>query len=326
MATSSSLSQCKESIRQIAFECGFDACGFAQATRVDETAIQIYRKWISEGKHDEMSYLANHLDLRDDPATLFPGTRTIISVALNYYPAVAQHENVPQFARYAYGKDYHIVVAERLDRLAERVRQLTECDCRRCVDTAPVRERYWAQQAGIGFVGRNNQLIVPGKGSYFFLGELLTTLELPPDDPCQLTCGPCRRCADSCPTGAIDGSGACLDARLCISCATIEHRGALPEKVALRLGNRVYGCDACQTACPHNRHAKPTTVTEFFPSEEFLSLSHESMSRMTEDDFRRIFRKSAVKRTKYSGLMRNLAALTAFQHNQKQQSKKECDG
>jgi len=326
MATSSSLSQCKERIRQTAFECGFDACGFAQATRVDDTAIQIYREWISEGKHDEMHYLANHLDLRDDPAALLPGTRTVISVALNYYPAVTQCENAPQFARYAYGKDYHEVVAERLDRLASQIIQQWECDCRRCVDTAPVRERYWAQQAGIGFVGRNNQLIIPGKGSYFFLGELLTTLELPPDDPCQLTCGPCRRCADSCPTGAIDGSGTCLDARLCISCATIEHRSALPEKVAQRLGNRVYGCDACQTACPHNRNAKPTSVTEFSPSEEFLSLSYESMSRMTEDDFRRIFRKSAVKRTKYSGLMRNLAASTAFLRRQGQRQPEEQNG
>lgn len=302
-------SQCKELIRQKALAEGFSACGFAEAGPVDTDAIKAYEKWLAEGKNASMAYAANHLDLRRDPRTLLEGTRTVICLAMNYYPTRRQPTDAPQFAYYAYGADYHDVVRRRLDSVARFITESYGGSCRCCVDTAPLRERWWAQQSGIGFVGRNNQLIIPGKGSFFFLGEILTTLPLPPDKKMHGGCGECHRCVDACPAGALRAEGGCLDARLCISCMTIEHRGALPQSVASALENRVYGCDECQKACPHNRFASPTTIEEFAPTDEFLSLTVETMSQMTEDDYRLLFRRSAVKRAKYAGLMRNLEAM-----------------
>ena len=309
MDTSFCQSQCKELIRQKALDEGFSACGFAVARTVGTSAAEAYDRWLAEGKNASMAYAANHLDLRLDPRTLLEGTRTVISMAMNYYPVRRQPAEAPQFAYYAYGKDYHDVVRRRLDTVARFITENYGGECRCCVDTAPLRERWWAQEAGIGFVGRNNQLIVPGKGSYFFLGEILTTLPLPPDARRRGGCGDCRRCVDACPAGALNADGSCLDARRCISCMTIEHRGDLPQKVASALGNRVYGCDECQKACPHNRFATPTEIAEFAPTDEFLSLTVESMSAMTVEDYRRLFRGSAVKRAKYEGLMRNLEAM-----------------
>ena len=294
----------------MALEAGFSACGFAVASEVDGEAAARYDKWLREGKNAEMDYMANHVDLRRDPRTLLDGAQTVISLAVNYYPTVFQQPSAPQFAYYAYGHDYHDTVRRMLSALAEAIRNALGGDFRCCVDTAPLRERYWAQRAGIGFVGRNNQLIIPGKGSYFFLGEILTTLSLPPDAPLNITCGACHRCVDACPMHAINLEGGGLDARCCISCMTIEYRGALPEKVAQGLGNRVYGCDECQKACPHNRNAVATSISDFAPSADFLGLTREKMLSMTEDDYRRIFRKSAVKRAKYAGLMRNVRALS----------------
>lgn len=309
MDTSFSLSQCKEAIRQKAVDAGFTAVGFAEATTVDTEAVRHYDHWLAEGRHGSMGYMANHRDLRRDPRTLLDGARTVICLAMNYFPTRMQSPQAPQFAYYAYGRDYHDVVRQRLTEIAEFIRSQYGGECRCCVDTAPLRERYWAQRAGIGFVGRNNQLIVPRHGSYFFLGEILTTIALPPDNPLSIGCGTCRRCVDACPVGAINTDGRCLDARLCISCMTIEHRGDLPDEVASRLGNRVYGCDECQKACPHNRFATPTTIEEFAPSDEFLSLTTERLSQITEEDYRHIFRRSAVKRAKYAGLMRNVEIL-----------------
>ncbi len=309
MATSFSPSQCKEAIRQKALSLGFSACGFAVAEAIAPVAADRYSQWLAEGRNGSMDYMNNYLDLRLDPRTLLEGTQTVISLAVNYYPASFQPSDAPQFAYYAYGHDYHDTVRSMLLQLAEFVKAEYGGECRCCVDTAPLRERYWAQQSGIGFIGRNNQLIIPGKGSFFFLGEILSTLPLPADSSSALHCGNCRRCVDACPTGALNADGSGLDARRCISCMTIEHRGELPTEVAQRLGNRVYGCDECQKACPHNRFASPTEVSDFAPSEEFLSLNYENMPEMTEDDYRRIFRRSAVKRAKYAGLMRNINTL-----------------
>lgn len=312
MDTSFSPFQCKDAIRRKAIDSGFTAVGFAEAAAVGDEADLRYDKWLDDGRHGPMGYMANHRDLRRDPRSLLDGARSVICLAMNYYPVRLQSPQAPQFAYYAYGRDYHDVVRQRLAGVAEFIRSQYGGECRCCVDTAPLRERYWAQRAGIGFVGRNNQLIIPGRGSYFFLGEILTTVALPPDKPLAAVCGDCRRCVDACPVGALNASGRCLDARLCISCMTIEHRGDLPDNVAQRLGNRVYGCDECQKACPHNRFASPTAIEEFTPSDEFLELTAEKLAQMTEDDFRRIFRRSAVKRAKYAGLMRNIEALEKF--------------
>ena len=312
MDTSFCPSQCKEAIRRKALEAGFSVCGFAEAMPVDSEAATRYANWIAAEKNGSMAYMENYPDLRLDPRTLLDGARTVISMAINYYPKRLQQSDAPQFAYYAYGSDYHDVVRHRLQTVADFIRTELGGECRCCVDTAPLRERYWAQRAGIGFIGRNNHLIIPSQGSFFFLGEILTTLPVAPDHRLNIGCGDCHRCVDACPMGALSRDGSCLDARICISCMTIEHRGTLPDIVAQRLGNRVYGCDECQKACPHNRFSSPTEIEEFSPSDEFLALNDETMAGMTEDDFRRLFRRSAVKRAKYAGLMRNFEAMRKY--------------
>ncbi len=297
-------SDLREVIRHEALSLGFDACGFARVEVVDTVTQTDYRQWLEAGNHAQMKYLANHLDLRDNPALLHPNARTVICVALNYYPAQHSAPGNPRFAYYAYGKDYHDVVREKLKQLAQFIQPYSLESGRICCDTAPVRERYWAMRAGIGFIGKNGQLIIPGKGSYFFLGELLTTLDLPPDNPIPASCGDCTRCLDSCPTHALFTPGK-LDARRCISCQTIENREEIAPEVASRMGNRIYGCDTCQLCCPHNQGAQPTNCPELAPSKAFLSLDEAKLEEMTPDDFSRIFRHSAVKRAKYTGLKRN---------------------
>lgn len=292
-------------IKQRAAELGLDACGIAQARAVDPAAVQRYRQWLNEGGNGCMDYAARYLDVRDNPGLLLEGARSVIVVAMNYYPARFQPQDAPQFAYYAYGRDYHEVMRDRLQQLAAYLRELGGGDTRCCVDTAPLRERYWAVQAGVGFVGRNNTLIIPGKGSFFFLGAIVTTLELQPDEPCRLTCGDCGACERACPGGALKG-GKPVDASRCISCLTIEYRGELPEWSREAMGNRVYGCDECQRVCPHNRNAQPTTVPELQPSEEFLALTAQKILAMEQPDFSRLFSHSAVKRTKLAGLQRNM--------------------
>ena len=293
----------KELIRTEAARLGFDACGFARAEAVDAEAQQRYDRWIAARRHDCMDYATRYLDVRSDPRLLLDGAQTVISLALGYYPAVLQDRESPQFSFYAYGRDYHEVLRERLRALATYVKELTGCESRACVDTAPIREKYWAQRAGIGFVGRNNQLILPGRGSYFFLGFIITTLELPADEPCRLNCDGCGRCVAECPAHALDSEGA-VDARRCLSCLSIEYRGELPPD--LSFGSRVYGCDTCQKVCPHNSAAVACCIDEFAPSSDFLALNHDAIAQMSPDEFRRLFRNSAVRRASLEMLKRNL--------------------
>lgn len=295
-------------IKAIAHDVGFDACGFAQAHAVDEKVVSAYEQWLARGKNACMHWAGNYLDLRFDPQQLFPGTKTVISLAMNYLPEKLLPHDTPQFARYAYGKDYHEIVRNRAYSVANFIQDNTGCACRVCVDSAPMLERYWAQRAGLGFVGLNKMLIIPHRGSYFFLCEILTTLELPPDEPCTLDCGLCHACERHCPGGALhDGE---LDARRCLSCQTIEnHDEALPASIRQVMGNHIYGCDECQLCCPHNRGAVATRIQEFQPSEEFLNLTLDSIQSMTRSEFNRIFRHSPVKRTKLAGLQRNATHL-----------------
>ena len=294
-------------IKEVSRALGFDACGVARAHRVDDVAAARYARWLAQGRNGCMEWAARHCDLRDDPEGLLPGVRSVIVVAMNYYPARFQPREAPQFAYYAYGRDYHEVVKQRLWQLAAAIEQMAPCQTRVCVDSAPIRERYWAQQAGLGFIGLNNALILPGKGSYYFLGVILTTLSLDPDAPCTQSCGECHACIQACPAGALRGDGA-VDARRCLSCLTIEHRGDLPQWVSGVLGNRVFGCDECQKCCPHNRHAHPTTIAELQPTDDFLSLTRERIAQMDQAEFSRLFSHSAVKRAKLAGLQRNLKA------------------
>jgi epoxyqueuosine reductase len=317
MATISKESQCSDStagiaetVRNKALSLGFCACGFAKADRVDSDAIDFYDKWIADGCCDTMDYCAHYSELRNDPRQLFPGALTVVSVAMNYFPAQFQPADAPQFAFYAYGRDYHDVVRERLRQLAAYIMQISAgAQSRVCVDTAPVRERYWAQHAGIGFIGKNGLLIVPDVGSYVFLGELITTVFIPADTPCMASCAGCGACLSTCPGHAL-GNGGSVDARRCLSCLTIEHRGDLPDWLHGSIGNHVYGCDECQICCPHNAQVQPTEIKDFAPSSQFLSLTGDSIAAMTDADFRSVFRHSAVRRAKLSGLQRNLSVIT----------------
>ncbi|MBO4723384.1 MAG: tRNA epoxyqueuosine(34) reductase QueG [Muribaculaceae bacterium] len=291
-------------IKHIAMQLGFDACGVARTDRVDDEAVGRYHEWLLSGKNGCMEWAQNHQAIRENPELLLEGARSVIVVAMNYYPQVFQREDAPQFAYYAYGRDYHEVMKQRLWKLGEAIEKETGCKSRACVDSAPLRERYWAQRAGVGFIGWNNQLIIPGKGSYFFLGVLVTTLELEPDEPCLDHCMQCRACEKACPSGALR-CGETVDARRCLSCLTIEHKGDLPEWVKDVIYNRVYGCDECQKCCPHNLHATGNTTPEFQPKPELLSLTLDDIITMTQEQFSHIFSHSAVKRAKLAGLQRN---------------------
>jgi epoxyqueuosine reductase len=226
-------------------------------------------------------------------------------LALNYYPARFQPQGTLRVAYYAYGRDYHEVLREKLTALARFVEDVTGCSTRPCVDSAPLRERYWAQRAGLGFIGRNNCLIIPGKGSFFFLGEIVTTAQLPPDEPCTLSCGDCGKCTDACPTDAMADDGV-VDALKCLSCLLIEdHREELPEWVVGVIGDKVVGCDECQLCCPHNVNAVPTTIEDFSPTDTVMTLTRERVMAMTSGEFKRLFAHSAISRLRYKTLRRN---------------------
>lgn len=296
-------------VKAEALRLGFSACGLSPAgpLRADHAARRL--RWLREGRHAGMDYLARNLALRLDPRRLVPGARTVVSVALNYFVPAAPAAGYT-FARYARGLDYHDVVRDRLRRLLGALGLEEHRHGRVFCDTAPIDERYWAVRGGLGWQGRNGQLIVPGAGSYFFLGELVLTLPADRyDRPVPSRCGTCRRCLDACPAGALLGDGQ-LDARRCLSYLTIEHRGALPPGTGELMGRCAYGCDRCAEVCPWNRLARPTGVAEFAPRPELLAMTDEAWRALTPEDYRRLFKGSAVKRAKYEGLMRNISALS----------------
>jgi epoxyqueuosine reductase len=303
---------------------GFGACGLARAEAVDEEAARDLRAWLDAGCAAGMDYMHHHQDLRLDPRLLQPGAQTLIVTALNYYPEEIARAPL-QCAYYAYGADYHYVIRGLLNELLDYIRTDiapallppdTPLEGRAFTDSAPLMERYWAVRAGLGFIGRNRLLILPGRGSYYFLGTLAINLPLPPDRPLRISCGTCRRCLDACPTGALqeearggshEGGQTRLDARRCISYQTIENRtDDIPADVAAGMGSRLYGCDACQQACPWNRFARPTTVEAFRPLPELLHLDAETLRALGGGGFKRLFRHSAMLRAGYKGLLRNL--------------------
>lgn len=246
-----------------------------------------------------MQYCEKYCDVRDDPRLLLDGAKTVISCAFPYFSG----HSTTLISRYALGADYHHVVKERLMRLAQKIQEAYGGECRAVVDTAPMRERYWAVKSGIGFIGLNNQLIIPGMGSYFFLGELLWTGEVSPDDACDLTCIKCRRCIILCPGKALDGKGAC-DARKCVSYLTIEHRGELPADA--NLAGKIYGCDVCQQVCPHNRAEPVEPLAEFMPDAEIAGLTPDELKGMTASHYKKITARSAMRRAPLQQLLRNI--------------------
>ncbi|MBR4389764.1 MAG: tRNA epoxyqueuosine(34) reductase QueG [Prevotella sp.] len=307
-------SRSSNEIKAAALELGFSACGIAPAEPVDAATQQLFHEWLSEGSHGDMGYMANHVDKRLDPRELMPGVKSIICVSLNYAPKHRIPDSEPQLAVYAYGHDYHDVMKEKLHQLAQRIgaeRYRAFCD------TAPVLERHWAVRSGFGWIGKNHLLIIPFAGSMFFLGELFVDFECEYDSPLASRCGNCRRCVDACPNHALslaDGGMTRFDARRCLSYLTIENRGALPEGTGEKMGHTIYGCDRCQDVCPWNRFSRPTDEPQLQPSEELLGMTAERWQTLSEEEWRRLFKGSAVKRAKYEGLMRNIREANEAEH------------
>jgi epoxyqueuosine reductase len=297
-------------IRDEALRLGFGYVGFAKAEHMDEEARRL-EQWLNQGMHGKMAYMANHFDKRVDPRKLVEGAKTVVSLTYNYYPQEEQQDpEAPKIARYAYGKDYHFVVKAKLRALFSYINeQIGEVNGRYFVDSAPVMERDWAKRAGLGWIGKNTLLLNPKAGSYFFLAELIIDLELEYDAPMKDYCGTCTRCIDACPTDAISPNGYLLDGSKCISYFTIELKEAIPESYKGKFENWAFGCDICQEVCPWNRFSTPHQEPAFSPHPDLLSMKKADWDALTEETFRKVFKKSAVKRTKYSGLKRNLAFL-----------------
>lgn len=285
--------------------------GCAEARPVEAEAVERYTRWLAERKHGEMDYLARYGDVRDDPRLLLEGARTIIAAAFTYDLRPHFAKGALRIAAYALGDDYHEVIRRRLSAVAEQLDPTGMAAWRVCVDTAPLRERYWAAKAGVGRIGRNGLLIVDdgATGSACLLGFILTTLTLTPDEPETRGCAGCDACVRCCPAGALDGEGG-MDARKCLSYLTIEYRGELPPDAPL--GERVYGCDVCQLVCPHNcsTGGERPLVGEFAPRPALLALTAAKIAAMTPPEFSALMRHSAIKRTKLSGLQRNAAFIS----------------
>lgn len=297
-------------VKNMARNLGFEFCGIAAAKPLDEDARRL-EDWLNKGFHGKMSYMERHFDLRVNPKKLVPGAKSVITLLLNYYPAQQQQPETPRIAKYAFGKDYHEVIREKLNVfLANLKQELGDIEGRGFVDSAPVLERSWAQQSGLGWIGRNGNLITKEAGSFYFIATLITDLELIPDDPfAKDYCGSCRRCIDACPTDAILEDKV-IDGSRCISYFTIELKDALiPEPFKSNLEGWAFGCDTCQDVCPWNRFSKPHTQEAFQPIPEILNLSRNEWMEMTEENFKRIFKESPLKRTKWKGMMRNLGGI-----------------
>lgn len=297
-------------IRQEALRLGFMSCGFAKAEPLDEDARRL-EAWLGKGFHASMNYMERHFDLRVDPARLVPGARSVITLLMNYFPEEKQSPKAPLVAKYAWGLDYHDVIRAKLNELLQFIRaNVGNVEGRGFVDSAPVLERTWAVRSGLGWIGKNGNLLNRSAGSFFFIATLITDLNLPPDPPFATDhCGTCTRCLDACPTGAIVGPGV-VDAGRCISYLTIELKEAMmPQSFERRLDNWVFGCDVCQDVCPWNRFSKPHNEPAFRPIPEVLNLSTSEWEDMSEEAFRRIFKGSAIKRAKWAGIQRNLKAI-----------------
>ena len=302
-------------IKAEALRLGFDACGIAKAEPIRQEVAEEFREWLRQGHHASMQYMENHLEKRLNPQLLMEGVRSIVCVALNYKPSAQQNQDGYQLAAYALGRDYHDIVKEKLHQLAAYIIKQWEDEeqpvsYRAFTDSAPVMERYWAMQAGIGWIGRHHQLIIPKSGSMFFLGELFLNIPLAYDQPTVVHCGNCTRCIEACPTGALTAEGP-FRAERCLSYLTIENREEIPPEMKDKMGSTIYGCDRCQQACPWNTMGAPTREPALQPKEELMKMTREQWQHLSEEDYRRLFKGSAVKRAKYSGLMRNIQAVAS---------------
>ena len=296
-------------IKYKAKDLGFLSCGIAKAGFLSEEAPKL--EWLQEGRHGKMTYMENHFDKRLDPTLLVPGAKSVVSLLLNYHSEEKQSDpEAPKISTYAYGQDYHTVIKEKLTQLMLYLREeIGEIEGRVFVDSAPVMDKAWASRAGLGWVGKNTNLISKQVGSFFFIAELIIDLELEYDLPVADHCGSCTACIDSCPTEALTAPYQ-IDGSKCISYATIELKESIPETFKDKMEGWAFGCDICQTVCPWNRFASPHQEPAFQPKEELLALTAKDWQELTEETFKKVFQKSAVKRAKFSGLKRNIKFLS----------------
>jgi epoxyqueuosine reductase len=292
-------------IKQEAQRLGFSFCGISKADFLEEEAPRL-EAWLNKNMHGAMGYMANHFDKRLDPRLLVPGAKSVVSLLFNYYPEYKQPDDKPAISKYAYGEDYHFVVKDKLKQLLDFIqREIGEVDGRAFVDSAPVLDKAWAKKSGLGWLGKNSNLITKQQGSFFFIAELIIDLQLEPDGPIKDYCGTCTACIDACPTEAIIQPYV-VDGSKCISYFTIELKEAIPVKYEGKFENWVFGCDVCQDVCPWNRFSKPNKEPRFAPNEQLLSMSKSDWLELTEDVFKEIARKSPIKRTKLEGMKRNV--------------------
>ena len=298
-------------IKQKAHELGFMFCGISKADFLEEEAKQLDH-WLKNGNHGKMSYMENHFDKRLDPRLLVDDAKSVVSLMLNYFPSEAQQDNeVPKISKYAYGEDYHLVIKEKLKDLFQFIQdEIGEVGGRVFVDSAPVMDKAWAKRSGLGWMGKNTNIIHPKHGSFFFIAELILDIELVPDGPMKDYCGTCTQCIDDCPTDAIIAPYV-VDGSKCISYLTIELKDELlPSEFKGKMENWAFGCDICQDVCPWNRFSKPHNEARFNPHENLLKMSKAEWHDLTEEVFQELFKKSAVKRTKFNGLKRNIDHLS----------------
>ena len=294
-------------IKKSAKNLGFLSCGISKAEFLEEEAPR-FEKWLNEQKHGQMAYMENHYDKRLDPRLLVPGAKSVVSLLLNYYTDEHQVEGAPKISKYAYGTDYHFVIKEKLKQLFQILQEeIGEINGRVFVDSAPVMDKAWAGRSGLGWMGKNTNLINKKVGSFFFIAEMILDLKLDYDTPVTDHCGTCTACIDSCPTGALTPYN--IDASRCISYLTIELKDQIPSEFQNKMDDWSFGCDICQDVCPWNRFSKPHNEPLFEPRSELLEFTKKDWEELTETTFDLIFKNSAVKRTRYKGLKRNLAFL-----------------
>ncbi len=295
-------------IKAEAKRLGFLSCGISKAQFLEQEAPRL-EKWLNAQRHGQMAYMANHFDKRLDPTKLVDGAKSVISLLLNYYPEEKQRTDTYKISKYAYGQDYHFVIKEKLKSLLRFIQEeIGEVAGRAFVDSAPVLDKAWAAKSGLGWIGKNSNLITQKVGSFYFIAELIVDIDLMYDAPTTDHCGSCTACIDACPTKAIIEPYV-VDGSKCISYLTIELKESIPSEFQGSMDNWMFGCDVCQDVCPWNRFATAHNEPAFKPNEKLLTHSKKEWKELTQDVFQEVFRKSAVKRTKYQGLLRNIKFL-----------------
>lgn len=294
-------------VKSIAKELGFDFCGVSEAQFLEKQAPKL-EEWLKNNMHGKMHYMENHFDKRLDPRKLVPGAKSVVSLLYNYYTDEKQKDdNAPKISQYAYGEDYHFVIKRKLKTFFKKIQEeIGDVDGRVFVDSAPVMDKVWAEKSGLGWIGKNANLINKKQGSFFFIAELILDLPLNPDSPDKDHCGTCTRCIDACPTEAIE-QPYMVNGSKCISYLTIELKDEIiPNEFKDKMENWMFGCDICQDVCPWNRFSSPHNEPAFKPNDKLINLNKSEWKELTEDVFSELFKKSAVKRTKFQGLKRNI--------------------